>query len=225
MLDEPARACSVKPQRPGHGRRRWLHVAATTVAVLAFAASTALAARLALTLGSASNATLGEHVVISAQGRTLYALSPETSRHLLCRTSECLRVWPPVTVASSRTKLNNGAGVQGRLGVVRRSNGTLQVTLRGRPLYRYSQDRVRGDSRGEGIESFGGKWHAATAAPSETAKPMTPSAPAQPTTPSYPQSPPMTPSPTPPSMAPSTPSTTPSIPAPPPPPPYRYPTY
>ena len=50
--------------------------------------------------------------------------------------------------------------MQGHLGILRRSNGTLQVTLRGLPLYRYSKDHAKGDANGEGIESFGGTWHA-----------------------------------------------------------------
>ena len=102
-------------------------------------------------------------MIVSSQGRTLYALSPETSKHLLCKSGECLRFWPPLTVGSAKTKLKNGAGVQGRLGILRRSNGTLQVTLRGMPLYRYSEDRAKGEAKGQGIESFGGTWHAATA--------------------------------------------------------------
>jgi predicted lipoprotein with Yx(FWY)xxD motif len=170
-----------------------------TALTLAFAGSTALAAHLALTLGSASSATLGEHVIVSSQGRTLYTLSPETSRHLLCKSSECLHFWPPMTVGSSSTKLKNGPGVQGHLGLLRRSNGTFQVTLRGMPLYRYSQDRAKGDTKGQGIESFGGTWHAATASSSEHASAPSIGA-VQPT-----------PTPSPPPMAPA--------------PPYQYPAY
>ncbi len=166
---------------------RTARILATVALVSAFAVSAALAAHLGLTLGASSNPTLGEQVIVSSQGRTLYALSPETSRHLLCRSSECLRFWPPLTVGSSSAKLKNGPGVQGRLGILRRSNGTFQVTLRGEPLYRYSQDRAKGDARGQGIESFGGKWHAATAVSGETAhKPATPSTPPMtPSTPGY----------------------------------------
>ena len=41
------------------------------------------------------------------------------------------------------------------------------MTLRGLPLYRYSKDRDRRDAKGQGIESFGGIWHAMTAASGE----------------------------------------------------------
>lgn len=219
----PTPALTARARQRPHARRarRTARILATVALVSAFAASAALAAHLGLTLGSSSNSALGEHVIVNAQGRTLYTLSPETSRHLLCKSSECLRFWPPLTVGSAATKLKNGKGVQGRLGILRRSNGTFQVTLRGMPLYRYSQDRAKGDARGQGIESFGGTWHAATAAGGESVRaPSIPSTPPMtPPAPSYAESTPMTPS------TPSAPSTTPAPSPPPASTPYQYPPY
>jgi predicted lipoprotein with Yx(FWY)xxD motif len=193
---EPAHARRRTSRQVARRSRRPVRIVALTALTLAFAASTALAAHLALTLGSASNATLGEHVIVSSQGHTLYSLSPETSKHLLCK-GECLGFWPPLTVGSAKTKLKNGPGVQGHLGLLRRSNGAFQVTLRGMPLYRYSKDRAKGEANGQGIESFGGTWHAATASSSESASP--------------------------PSMSATQPAPMPSTPAPAP--PYQYPAY
>jgi predicted lipoprotein with Yx(FWY)xxD motif len=215
-----------RPRSSGRRPRRTAGLLVTTAALVVFAASTALAAHLALTLGAPSNATLGERVVVTPQGRTLYTLSPETSRHLLCRTSECLRLWPPLTVESTRAKLKNGAGVHGRLGILRRANGTLQVTLRGLPLYRYSKDRVKGQANGEGMQSFGGTWHAMTATSGESPrKPaMTTTPPVTPPPPSYPSSQPSEPATTTPSAptttTPTTTTTTTTTP-----PPYPYPPY
>jgi predicted lipoprotein with Yx(FWY)xxD motif len=93
-------------------------------------------------------------------------LSPETTSHLLCKSSECLKFWPPVTVPSRSTKLKAGAGVHGKLGILHRSNGVLQVTLRGMPLYRYSGDHAKGEANGNAIKSFGGTWHAMSASSS-----------------------------------------------------------
>ncbi len=227
-MPRQTRAARSTALRAASRPRAWISLAAFAVAALVVLAATALATSLALTLGSASNATLTERVVISSQGRTLYALSPETSRRLLCKSSQCLRVWPPLTVASSSARLRDGAGVHGRLGILRRSDGVLQVTLRGLPLYRYSQDRRRGDAKGEGIESFGGVWHAATAASGETPTAPKPTAPpASPAPPSYPEYAPAAPAPSPTPPPPSSGTTTPVQPpsAPPPPPPYVYPTY
>jgi predicted lipoprotein with Yx(FWY)xxD motif len=169
-------------------RRRPSALAVGIVAVtLAFAASLAgmaFAAGGAMTVGSASNSTLTEQIVVDAQGRTLYALRPETTHHLLCKSSECLKFWPPLTVHSTATKLEAGPGVHGRLGILRRSNGVLQVTLGGLPLYHYSGDRVKGQANGQSIHSFGGTWHVLPA--TSTTSPAAPTTPAPPSsTPEY----------------------------------------
>jgi predicted lipoprotein with Yx(FWY)xxD motif len=213
--------------RRGRRALRPWHLLALAALLAGTIAATALAASSAMTLSSAANATLGKPVVISSSGRTLYALSPETSKHLMCKSAECFKVWPPVTVKSSKVKLKAASGVQGHLGILKRSNGTLQVTLRGEPLYRFSGDSAKGQAHGQGLESFGGKWHAVTASSDEatskatTPPSMQPEAPSY-SAPSYPASTPAAPSsqPGPPATT-STPATTPA----PSPPPYEYPAY
>jgi predicted lipoprotein with Yx(FWY)xxD motif len=152
---------------------------AATLVLASSLVTIALATSGAVTLGSASNSTLGEQIVVDAHGRTLYALSPETAHHLLCKSSECLKFWPPLTVRSSKTKLLAAPGVHGHLAILRRSNGVLQVTLGGLPLYRYSGDQAKGEANGQSIHSFGGTWHVVSATGSTS-----PAAPAKPTTPS-----------------------------------------
>jgi predicted lipoprotein with Yx(FWY)xxD motif len=169
-------------------RRRPARVVVCTAAVLAAAASFAAVAFASgtVTVGSATNAKLGTQVVVNAQGKTLYALSPETSKHLRCKSTECLKFWPPLTVPSSTTKLTAGPGVKGHLSILHRKGGILQVTLRGEPLYRFAKDHGKDESNGEGVESFGGTWHAVTAAGSPSpSTPSTPSAPAAPAEPPY----------------------------------------
>jgi predicted lipoprotein with Yx(FWY)xxD motif len=162
-------------------------VGVLTVAVVAMFAAMALASSSAApAVGSATNAKFAEKIVVDAHGRTLYALSPETTHHLLCKSSECLKFWPPLTVHLRKSKLAAGSGVHGHLGILRRSNGMLQVTLGGLPLYRFSGDSAKGAANGENIHSFGGTWHvisAATDAPLEPAMAeTTPSSPSTPTT-------------------------------------------
>jgi len=177
---------TVRPHR--RGRRSAL--AGCGLAGLAVAASFAAVAFAAgaFTVSSAANSKLGEQVAVNAQGRTLYALSPETAKHLLCKSKECLAFWPPLTVPSTKTKLKVGPGVQGHLGILHRKGGVLQVTLRGVPLYRFSLDHAKGEANGEGVKSFGGTWHAVPAAstPSTGMAPTTstPSTPPTTTTPS-----------------------------------------
>jgi len=140
-------------------------------------ASVAAAGAPAPTVKTSANRTLSETIVINPAGRTLYALSPETTHHLLCHESYCLEVWPPLILPHG-AKLRAGKGVQGKLGLLRRSGGKMQVTLRGKPLYRFSEDHKAGEAHGEGLESFGGTWHAVTAAasppPASPAPTMTP---------------------------------------------------
>jgi len=145
-------------------RRRVAFATAALAAGLAGAlAAAAIGSSGSFTLGSASNTTLEKTVVVNGAGRTLYALSPETTRHLLCRGSACFSSWPPLTVRNRHVKLKDGPGVHGTLSLLRRANGSWQVVLRGKPLYRYAGDSARGEANGEGIKSFGGTWHAVTA--------------------------------------------------------------
>jgi len=152
----------------GCARPRVLAALLAALAAAAILAGAALAAS-TLTVGSASNATLGETVLVNPAGRTLYSLSGESSHHLLCKSSQCTHFWPPLTVPSHSTRLKAAAGVHGALGLLRRPNGSMQVTLRGKPLYRYSGDKGPDQSAGEGIHSFGGTWHAVTASASPPA--------------------------------------------------------
>ena len=190
--------------------RAYAIVAGALVAAAVVAAVALAKGATAPTVGSAMNAKLGAQVVVNPQGRTLYALSAESSRRILCKRAECVRNWPPLTVSSSKVKLRAGAGVQGRLELVRRGS-RLQVTLRGKPLYRFAGDHGKDEDNGEGIAAFGGTWHAVTASSASAAKPSQPStttespAPYATSTPETPPSAPTYPST---STTPTTPSTT-----------------
>jgi len=180
-------------QKTGRGaaKQRSSSVILAALAVAALISGVAGAAS-ALSLVSAShNSALNETLAVDGHGRALYSLHPETTRHLLCRSRACFEIWPPLTVHSASVKLVAGHGVEGHLGLLHRSDGKLQVTLRGLPLYRYSGDGARGQAHGEGIKSFGGTWHAvkaqlhASGAPSGTTIPTTPTTSTPSMTPPY----------------------------------------
>jgi predicted lipoprotein with Yx(FWY)xxD motif len=179
---------------PGREHRTARLTAAVTVASgLALSFAAVAFATATLTISSASNSKLGERVVVNSQGHTLYALSGESKNRQFCTSAECLKFWPPVRVSSKNTKLKAGSGVHGKLGVIARTGGILQVTLRGLPLYRFSGDKAKGEANGQGITLPGGHtWHAVTAGSG-----------ASPTTPAMSPSPP---SPSPPSPSPNYPS-------------------
>lgn len=108
-------------------------------------------------VATAHNGRLHETVLVDPHGFTLYELSPETTHHLLCKAS-CLPFWPALKAPSVKARLVKGAGVKGQLATMRR-NGFVQITLNGRPLYRFSGDSGKGQAHGDGISSFGGTWH------------------------------------------------------------------
>lgn len=157
-------------------------VGVVMIALAAVSAAMALASNSTTsTLTAATNTKFSEKIVLDTHGRTLYVLSPETTHHLLCKSSECLKFWPPLTVHSRKTELKDGPGVHGHLGILRRSNGMLQVTLGGLPLYHFSGDSAKGQAGGENVKSFGGTWHVLSAstdaAPAPTATETTPTTP------------------------------------------------
>jgi predicted lipoprotein with Yx(FWY)xxD motif len=156
-------------------------LAAATLALGAFFAAMALASSSSVTIDSASNAKLEATVLVNSRGRTLYVLTPETAKHLLCKSSECLKFWPPLTAPSSKAKLKLAAGVHGRLGILHRGNGVLQVTLDGLPLYRFAQDHASGEVNGQNFKSFGGTWHVLSDAGTTISTAPAASAPAPPT--------------------------------------------
>ncbi len=105
---------------------------------------------------TASNATLGSTVLVSAQGRTLYHLSGESDGRFLCTSAACVAAWPPVGASAI------GTGVSG-LAAVRRPDGSAQLAYNGEPLYTFTGDKAAGEANGQGIKADGGTWSAVVA--------------------------------------------------------------
>ncbi len=105
----------------------------------------------------AANAQLGT-ILTNAQGRTLYYFLPERGGKIVCN-SACTAYWPPSLTAGGNP--TGGAGVTGQLGIVMRAGGE-QVTYNTWPLYTFAGDKAAGETSGQGVVGFGGKWLAAT---------------------------------------------------------------
>src|SRR3989440_6004390 len=99
----------------------------------------------------------GVTVLTNAKGFTLYWFVPDTSTKSNCNGS-CAQIWPPVTGPATA-----GSGVTGKLGTIRRSDGSIQATYDGHPLYTYTADTAPGQANGNGINASGGVWHEVTA--------------------------------------------------------------
>jgi len=112
---------------------------------------------------TASNATLGATVLTDARGMTLYRLSGEHSGKFICTSAACLQVWHPVSASAA----GSPAPSVGSLGVVKRPDGTEQVTYKGMPLYTFAQDQQPGDAKGQGLKDVG-TWNAVTTTASST---------------------------------------------------------
>jgi predicted lipoprotein with Yx(FWY)xxD motif len=95
-------------------------------------------------------------VVANGSGYTLYWFSKDTPTYSACD-DLCLPQWPPVTGAP---KAAPGAALAGKLGTIIRSDGVVQATYDGHPLYTFAGDFDPGDVGGNGVVQFGGTWHA-----------------------------------------------------------------
>ena len=95
----------------------------------------------------------GTAVLTNAKGLTLYSFGPDTSTTSKC-TGTCATYWPPVT-----GPVTAGPGVTGTLGTITRSDGTVQATYDGHPLYTYVGDTAPGQAKGNGLNLSGGVWH------------------------------------------------------------------
>ena len=92
--------------------------------------------------------------LVDANGMTLYAFANDTPGVSNC-TGQCATNWPPLTVADGETP-TLATGIPGRINVITRDDGSLQVTYNGMPLYHWKDDMAAGDTNGQG---FKGVWY------------------------------------------------------------------
>jgi predicted lipoprotein with Yx(FWY)xxD motif len=158
--------------RRADGLRR---VAVPGVAALSVAAIAVLGVSLATANGGTSGASAtastavlrtdsvnGVTVLTNSTGLTLYWFAPDTSTSSACY-GTCAAYWPPVygtpRVASGVT------GVTGKLGTIHRTDGTIQATYDGHPLYTYIGDTAPGQASGNDVNLNGGFWYEVRATP------------------------------------------------------------
>lgn len=121
------------------------------------ASSPSPAASPAVVVATVSVAGTSEQVLTTPAGLTLYYLTSDVAATPKC-SATCLTHWPPLLSTGTPVL---PSGVAGALTVVQNSNGS-QVAYNGHLLYMFANDKAQGDSKGEGINAFGGTWHAAT---------------------------------------------------------------
>ena len=95
-------------------------------------------------------------VLADGQGRTLYLFEKDHGMSSSC-SGACASIWPPLTAIG---KPRAGAGLAAsKIALIKRSDGTMQVTYGGHPLYTYAGDAKPGDTKGEGLNQFGAEWN------------------------------------------------------------------
>ena len=143
----------------------WLVAAATALVALAavlFILNTPQthAAGSAGTVVSTAKTHLGT-ILVDSRGRTLYLFGKDRNGRSAC-SGKCASFWPPL-IANGKSRVAGGAKAS-LLGTTRRANGRRQVTYNHHPLYRFAKDKSRGQTKGEGLNAFGGVWDAVSPA-------------------------------------------------------------
>ena len=98
----------------------------------------------------AANATFGS-ILTDGDGNSLYFFSKDTKDNSVC-VDGCAGSWP----AYHNDDISVGAGLDSNdFATITRTDGTMQTTYKGWPLYYFANDAAAGDTNGDGV---GGVW-------------------------------------------------------------------
>jgi predicted lipoprotein with Yx(FWY)xxD motif len=135
-----------------------------TVAALALTATALAAAALAASHGGAvvkvGQSNLGR-IIVDSHGKTLYMWAHDKAGKSTCY-GKCAAYWPPLTTAGK--PIAQSGARSALLGTTRRADGRMQVTYNRHPLYYFAGDKKAGQTAGEGLTGFGGRWNPLSAA-------------------------------------------------------------
>lgn len=102
-----------------------------------------------------ANTGLGQ-IVTGKNGMTLYIFEADKGGESTCYNA-CATNWPPL-LTDNKAQVT-GEGVTAKLGVTERSDGEIQVTANGYPLYFFIKDEEPGDTNGQGVLGGGALWY------------------------------------------------------------------
>jgi predicted lipoprotein with Yx(FWY)xxD motif len=105
----------------------------------------------------------GSDVLTNSQGKTLYTADVEKGGQIMC-TGSCNSIWEPA-MASAKQASSASSQLDVKLATVKRPDGGQQLTLKGMPLYSFTEEGA-GQLDGNGVaDDFDGThfvWSAAT---------------------------------------------------------------
>ena len=163
---------------------------AAAVALLLLASCALVPSAFAATARVTVRSTKDGSVLVDGHGKSLYMFGPDSKTKSAC-SGACAQNWPPL-VTSGKPKAGSGVSAK-KLKTIKRSNGKMQVTYAGHPLYGFIADAAAGDVNGQGLNAFGGLWSLLTPSGSKvtgtgsSAPPSMPAPTPSPTpTPTYP---------------------------------------
>ncbi|WP_327290239.1 COG4315 family predicted lipoprotein [Streptomyces sp. NBC_01198] len=95
-------------------------------------------------------------ILVNDKNLTLYLFQADKTTKSTC-TGACATAWPPLIVKGKPTA--SGGAQSKKLSTTKRSDGSMQVTYNGHPLYHFAGDKKPGNVNGQGLNNFGAKWY------------------------------------------------------------------
>jgi predicted lipoprotein with Yx(FWY)xxD motif len=95
-------------------------------------------------------------ILADGRGRALYLFTADKGKSSNC-SGDCATAWPPYIVKSKPTGVSGAK--PGKVGTTRRSDGELQATYAGHPVYYYEGDKEPGQVLCQAVNEFGGYWY------------------------------------------------------------------
>lgn len=112
----------------------------------------------------AKSPELGTAILVDSKGFTVYDFHKDKGAKSACY-GACASVWPPLTTSGAPQAMRGAES--SKLGTTERSDGTMQVTYAGHPLYTYVADTKPGEAKGNDFSSYGAQWYALKASGEE----------------------------------------------------------
>ena len=162
-LSLAAAACGSSSSTSASGTSTSAPAAAST-AVPAAAASSAAPSAAPAAMLKTDQTSLGP-VLTDARGFTVYWFAKDTATNSAC-SGACAAAWPPVL---GMPQAASGVKLTGKLGEIKRADGSMQATYDGHPLYLFAGDAEPGQVNGNAVDGFGALWYAIKIGTSTTA--------------------------------------------------------
>jgi predicted lipoprotein with Yx(FWY)xxD motif len=105
----------------------------------------------------ATSPELNKKIIVDSEGFTLYDFHKDQGTKSACY-GGCAKAWPPLTTSGAPQAMKGAEA--SKLGTTKRSDGTVQVTYAGHPVYTFVEDSKPGEAKGNDTSAFGAQWYA-----------------------------------------------------------------